>query len=57
MCFSVAGLIEENGVPPPARNSPPMNSPYSLRRLRIAWDSGAGAYSRNVIGGPQSIVT
>ena len=34
-CFSVAGEMEENGVPWPSRNSPSTNRPYSLRRFRI----------------------
>src|SRR5690349_18664336 len=49
MCFSSAGEIEANDSPPPGRNWPSMNSPYSSRRLRIARDSGAGAYSRKLM--------
>jgi hypothetical protein len=49
--FSEAGEIVVNDSPSAATNSLPMNRPYSGLRFRIAVDSGAGAYSRNVMTG------
>jgi hypothetical protein len=55
MTSSVAGEIVSNTSPEPSTNSPSMKSPYWARRFRIAVDSGAGAYSRKLMG--QSTVT
>src|SRR5690348_9179247 len=51
MSDSSAGEMVANDSPEPARNSPSMNSPYSGFRLRMARDSGAGAYSRKLMVG------
>jgi len=51
----VAGEIVSNTSPEPSTNSPSMKRPYCALRFRIAVDSGAGAYSRKLMG--QSTVT